>query len=246
MIEILFAKLQQLTNRLIKIRRHTQTTVFGDGTMGNIYIGSTDDDIPDEIRLKYDTRFCTSSGVVQLPATGSLDFDNLYIAEGAKLTFPGEVARIRVRGTLTLNGVISIANVQSGNCMKSNDCPQIRSVVTMYGHAKLLTENGFFLTGGPGATSIFPDSPSGGCLVCYYCNLLDYNGKNRGDNWDADTLKLNGGTNGNSGGCLILAANTIRLGPSGYLDVTGGNGNDTNPKKRGIFINTRLKSVDFE
>lgn len=244
MIEFLFAKLMQVNNRLKKIRDAASNNLFGDGMLGNVYIGKTEQ-LTEEIMHDYKTDFVNETGVCTFPVIGTTNFKNLYIDTGSRLLFPGGITTIKVQETLTLKGMISVANTIPGACMKSSNCPSIRSIIELWSDQNVLTETEFFLTGGTGQTEIFKETPSGGCVGVYYCNIYDLDGLNLGTNFN-NCVVINGADSGNSGGSLMIAANKIILGPTAYLTAAGGDGSNSSVAKKGLFLNHRLKSIDFE
>lgn len=215
MIEVLFARLHQLTNKLRRIANYTTQTTYGTGQLGNWYVGIASDDL--NVPETYNHVLThAEGGMVYMPYYPSYEFDNLTIDTGATLRLQGDTAVIRVKDTLILNGTISFSNCHPGGAYATN-CGTTWSANHMYGSTHILPETGFIVTGGSG---------QGGVCVIYYHQLLNSKGNISSSlNWASHTL-LSGGSSTSEwgGGYLVLIVKKCLMGTSGYIDVRGGSG----------------------
>lgn len=234
MIELLFSKINRLKNVLTKASALSSVDMYGDGVLGNVFYGSPDSTVPSG----YDTVF-NSANQYNVLYDSPLHYKNLYIDTNVSLGSMSDAVTILVNDTLYLYGNISLSNTHSGNYSASKNIPSSYEQFVMYGESSPLNKSNFFITGGAGNPMFGNASNGGGCLVVYYSNLKDSNGTDRGTNWGT-SLKLLGGSGqtGTAGGCLIIAARTVELGPAGSLDVSGGDNSNTTTK--GISLMYKL------
>lgn len=225
MIEVLFARLNQLTNKLRRIAKYTTGSTYGDGSLGNWYVGFTNNTLPEE--HEFDQLKVSDNGVNYMPILPSYNFDNLTIENGAVMTFQGDIATVRVKDTLTLKGSISMAAHHTGGTWSTCGSTANLSTIRMDGEMGILPDNGKYITGG---------GNSGGYLAVYYHTLKSQYDVDLGTDWGA-AIKRNSG-NGNAGGFLCVIAKNIILYPTGMLDVRGGDGSSG---ASGAFFNYRLR-----
>ena len=220
MIEILLAKMNQITNRLVKISNAQQNDMYGDGAQGNVYYG-TPESSPS---TAYETTF-TNKTNYKFPLNTSSHFKNLYIDAGATVKPWGDFCTILVQDTLTIAGTLSVANTHTGNAVKSDIVPDVEYQLRMLGETTQLYNTNFILTGGSGSGVIGGGSSrSGGCIVIYYTTLTNAFGVDLGENW-GNSIRILGGTDSSensSGGCLIIAAKKVILHSTGIISATGG------------------------
>lgn len=234
MIEILFAKINKLKNILTKASESSSADVYGDGLLGNVFYGSASSDVPDGYNTVY-----KSANSYDLLYNAPCHYKNLYIDTNVTLKSMSDYITILVNDTLYLYGNISLSNSHAGKYEASQNIPTSYEQFVMYGESTPLINSNFFVTGGSGNSMFGNATNGGGCLVVYYSKLLDYNGVDRGSNWGTSIKILGGsGATGNSGGCLLIAARNVVLGPSGSLDVSGGD--NTNTQTKGISLLYKL------
>ena len=234
MIEVLFARINKLKNILVKASASSSADVYGDGVLGNVFYGTPDSTIPSG----YDSVF-NSANEYNMLYNCPLHYKNLYIDSNVTLKSMSDYVTILVNDTLHLYGNIYLANTHSGSYAASQNIPSSYEQFIMYGESTPLITSNFFVTGGKGNPMFGNASNGGGCLVVYYSKLLDYNGADRGSNWGTSLKILGGsGSTGNSGGCLLIAARNVVLGPAGSLDVSGGD--NTNTQTKGVSLMYKL------
>ena len=224
MIEILLAKMNQITNRLIRISNAQTNDLYGDGAAGNVFYG-TPASSPSTL---YQTIFNDKSEY-KFPLDTNAHYKNLYIDTGTTVKPWGDYCTILVQDKLTLAGSISVANTHSGAYSKTDIVPNVSYQLKMLGETTQLYNTNFFITGGTGNTLFGNGSAcSGGCIVVYYTNLKNEFGIDLGSNW-GNSIRLLGGTNNvkTSGGCLLIAARNVILHSTGVLSAEGGNGEST-------------------
>lgn len=225
MIEVLFARLNQLTDKLRKIAKYTTGSTYGDGALGNWYVGFTNNTLPEE--HGFDQLKLSDNGVNVMPIMPTYSFENLTIEQGAVLTFQGELAVLRVKDTLTLKGSINMANKMSGAGWHSCGATMNGSTLRMTGEMEILPDAGKYITGSNG---------QGGFIVTYYHTLKSQYDVDLGTDWGT-AIKRNAG-NGAGGGFLCVIAKNIILYPTGMLDVRAGDGSGA---VSGGFYNFRLR-----
>ena len=259
MIELLFSKILQLNSRLNKIRSITATSLYGNAMMGSVVVAKPDDfptDLPEAYtnqwtpssgaavmtEMENRTKWLTPTGVYNFTQRGSQDFKNLYINTGCTLKMSGDYGIIRVQDTLTLKGTIDLSTCHAGAVSISNT-PASRSLIDSLNSSFILPEIGVFVTGGSGAPGIFDGGPvTGGVLAVFYTHLYDEENHNLYDEIKP-YVRLNGGSSGNSGGCLFVMARKIVVSDNAAIDVHGGEG--TSVENAGILFNNRMKAIDL-
>lgn len=223
MIEILLAKMNQITNRLVRISNAQQNDMYGDGAQGNVFYG-TPNSSPS---TTYETQFIDKTDY-KFPLNTSSHFKNLYIDTGATVKPWGDYGTILVQDKLTLAGTLSVSDSHTGAAAKSDIVPDVEYQLRMLGETTQLYNTNFLLTGGSGTNnSIFGNGSScgGGCIVIYYTKLTNEFGVDLGENW-GNSIRLLGGTDSSvdsSGGCLLIAAKNVILHSTGVISATGGN-----------------------
>lgn len=223
MIEILLAKMNQITNRLVRISSAQQNDMYGDGAQGNVFYG-TPESSPSTL---YETTF-TDKTEYKFPLNTSSHFKNLYIDVGTTVKPWGDYGTILVQDKLNLAGTLSVSNTHTGAASKSDIVPDVEYQLRMLGETTQLYNTNFLLTGGSGTNNkIFGNSSScsGGCIVIYYTSLSNEFGVDLGENW-GNSIKLLGGgvsTVDSSGGCLLIAAKHVVLHSTGSISAEGGN-----------------------
>ena len=236
MIEILLARLHQLTNKLRRIANHTTQNTYGDGLLGNWYIGTAsenDDVTPNPKFDKYITYDPNVKSYYQMPFHTIYNFENLTIDENAVLKLPGDSAVIRVRDTFTLYGTLNLSACHNGGQYYTNGGRTWQEVHAM-GSVTLLPERGFIATGASG---------QGGICVIYYNRIVNYKDQEiSGLDFNTTNVLLNGGT-GLGGGYLVIIAKKVVLADNSRVDVRGGDG--TNPGATGILYTYKLREADL-
>lgn len=243
MIEILLAKVNQLSNRLIKLSTATTSDLYGTGSLGNVFYGLPGQ-APDGV---YDTVYNNAS-TYRPTLNGPLHYKNLTISQNVSLLSWSDYLTIMVQDTLTLRGTISVANTHSGNYVKTAATPTYLEQIKMYGESRFLVDSDFFITGGTGNPAFGNSDKGGGCIAIYYDALKqDNENQTERDSWGTCLRYLGGSTSSaagtSSGGCVIIAARNIVIADTGHIDAYGGDNSNTNTA--GIVLTYKLGGVDL-
>lgn len=240
MIEIVLSYLNRARKRINAIVETGTADMYGTGELGNVYYGrSNSTDIPTVI--DFDKTILSNNP--SLPLTRPAQYKNLYVDEGVTLNSLSDWGTILVSDTLYLRGTISVSNVHNGAYAHTTIKPDNVSKLLIYGETNYLITEPFFITGGTG-NPFFGNSQYGGGFVGAYYNKLNVLSSDE-DVIGAQiptlttstdgSVNINGGTSGNSGGCLLIAARNIAIAETGQIKCCGGEGNSTNTSISGLL-----------
>jgi hypothetical protein len=247
MIFAVISKLQKLVRKLATLTTQQDTGYFGDGRLGNVFYGKTDDIVPDD----FETVCLNATGEHYIPLRNAAQYENLYISAGSVLKSYGDYTVILVNDTLYLPGRISCDNTHANgvggetastgtfifnpDATRSNNIPMSPAALSMFCKDNIIHRQPFIFTGGVYNTQLYAGGDvtmpttgagnSGGNIFLYYSTLLNTTNSEIPNIYfdvTGSTATYGLDTMDRAGGCLIIAARKIQIYSTTKFTATGG------------------------